>query len=37
MAMMGKIENHLRLPLVPLADSHTDTVRAALRTAGGLA
>jgi len=37
MAMMGKIENHLRLPLVPLADAHTDTVRAALRTAGALA
>jgi len=37
MAMMGKLGNNLRLPLVPLADVHTDTVRAALRTAGALA
>jgi 4-hydroxy-tetrahydrodipicolinate synthase len=36
MAMMGKIENRLRLPLVPLLDSNTETVRAALRTAGAL-
>jgi len=36
MAMMGKMENRLRLPLVPLADAHTETVRAALRAAGAL-
>lgn len=35
-AMMGKIGNHLRLPLVPLADAHTETVRSALRSAGAL-
>jgi len=37
MALLGRIENHLRLPLVPLADQHVDTVRQALRTAGALA
>lgn len=36
MAMMGKIGNHLRLPLVPLAESHNETVRSALRSAGAL-
>jgi 4-hydroxy-tetrahydrodipicolinate synthase len=36
MAMMGRMENHLRLPLVPLADAHTETVRAALKAAGAL-
>src|ERR1051326_1054839 len=36
LAMMGKIENVLRLPLVPMADTHADAVRAALKTAGGL-
>ncbi len=36
MAMLGKIENHLRLPLVPLAESHMETVRLALRAAGAL-
>ena len=36
MAMMGKMENRLRLPLVPLADAHTETVRAALKAAGAL-
>lgn len=36
MAMLGKIENNLRLPLVPLADSHAETVRNALSTAGAL-
>jgi 4-hydroxy-tetrahydrodipicolinate synthase len=36
LAMMGKIQNVLRLPLVPLADAHTATVRAALQTAGAL-
>jgi 4-hydroxy-tetrahydrodipicolinate synthase len=36
LAMMGKIENVLRLPLVPMADTHTDTVKSALTTAGAL-
>jgi 4-hydroxy-tetrahydrodipicolinate synthase len=36
LAMMGRIENRLRLPLVPLLDSNADTIRAALRTAGAL-
>jgi 4-hydroxy-tetrahydrodipicolinate synthase len=34
LAMMGRMENVLRLPLVPLAESHASTVRAALTTAG---
>jgi len=34
MAMLGRIGNHLRLPLVPLADQHVGTVRAALKAAG---
>ena len=37
LAMMGQMENVLRLPLVPLADAHTPTVRAALVAAGALA
>ena len=37
MALLGKAENRLRSPLVPLADAHLDTVRAALRSAGALA
>ena len=36
MAMLGKMENVLRLPLVPLDEKHADTVRSALRTAGAL-
>jgi len=36
LSMMGKFENVLRLPLVPLADSKADAVRTALRTAGAL-
>jgi 4-hydroxy-tetrahydrodipicolinate synthase len=36
MAMLGRMGNHLRLPLVPLAETHTETVRAALRSAGAL-
>lgn len=36
LAMMGKIQNVLRLPLVPLADAHAETVRAALKNAGAL-
>src|SRR5215211_6179127 len=32
LAMMGKFENVVRLPLVPLADAHNDTLRKALRT-----
>ena len=36
MAMLGKMENRLRAPLVPLADAHVETVRSALRAAGAL-
>ncbi len=36
LAMMGKLKNVLRLPLVPLADRHADVVRHALNTAGAL-
>jgi 4-hydroxy-tetrahydrodipicolinate synthase len=36
LAMMGRIENVLRLPLVPLADSNAPIVRAALIAAGAL-
>ena len=36
MAMLGKMENRLRLPLVPLDEKHTETIRAALTTAGAL-
>jgi 4-hydroxy-tetrahydrodipicolinate synthase len=36
LAMMGKIKNQLRLPLVPMADAHNEGVRAALKTAGAL-
>lgn len=34
LAMLGRIGNHLRLPLVPLAEAHVPTVRAALQGAG---
>jgi len=36
MAMLGRMENRLRLPLVPLDEKHTEAVRSALRTAGAL-
>ena len=36
LSMMGKFENVLRLPLVPLAESKAEAVRAALRTVGAL-
>ncbi|HTI64775.1 MAG TPA: 4-hydroxy-tetrahydrodipicolinate synthase [Gemmatimonadaceae bacterium] len=36
LAMMGRIQNALRLPLLPLAESHADVVRRALVTAGAL-
>ncbi|HET9426482.1 MAG TPA: 4-hydroxy-tetrahydrodipicolinate synthase [Gemmatimonadaceae bacterium] len=36
MAMMGKMKNVLRLPLVPMSDSHNDAVKAALKAAGAL-
>ncbi|MEX2177701.1 MAG: 4-hydroxy-tetrahydrodipicolinate synthase [Gemmatimonadaceae bacterium] len=36
MAMLGRMENRLRLPLVPLADAHAGAVREALRAAGAL-
>ena len=34
LACMGKIRNVLRSPLVPLAEAHGETVRAALTAAG---
>lgn len=37
LAMLRKAENSLRLPLVPLADSHNETVRKALMAAGAIA
>ncbi|HVF38950.1 MAG TPA: 4-hydroxy-tetrahydrodipicolinate synthase [Gemmatimonadaceae bacterium] len=37
LSMMGKIENVLRLPLVPMSDSHIDRLRSALTAAGALA
>lgn len=36
LAMMGRLSNVLRLPLVPLNDAHAGTVRSALVTAGAL-
>lgn len=36
LAMMGRIKNVLRLPLVPMSDAHESAVRSALRTAGAL-
>jgi 4-hydroxy-tetrahydrodipicolinate synthase len=36
MAMLGKMENRLRLPLLPLDDKHVDLVRSALNAAGAL-
>lgn len=36
MSMLGRCENVLRLPLVPLADAHAGAVRDALRHAGAL-
>ena len=36
MAMLGKMENNLRLPLVPLDPKHEGTVRDALKAAGAL-
>jgi 4-hydroxy-tetrahydrodipicolinate synthase len=36
LSMMGKIENSLRLPLVPLADGHVAALRAALEKAEAL-
>jgi 4-hydroxy-tetrahydrodipicolinate synthase len=37
MAMLEKMENKLRLPLVPLDEKHTEQVRSALKAAGALA
>ncbi len=36
LAMMGRIENVLRLPLVPLAESHSAALRASLVAAGAI-
>ena len=36
LAMMGKMENTVRLPLVPLASAHAGTVRSAVERAGAL-
>jgi 4-hydroxy-tetrahydrodipicolinate synthase len=37
MAMLGRMDNRLRLPLVPLDEKHAEAVRSALRHAGALA
>ena len=37
LSLMGKIQNVLRLPLVPLAETHQAAVRASLEKAGALA
>lgn len=37
LAMMGRLENVVRLPLVPLAEQHESVVRSALKGAGALA
>ena len=37
LALMGRIENVLRLPLVPLAEQHVKALRVSLVTAGALA
>jgi 4-hydroxy-tetrahydrodipicolinate synthase len=36
MAMMGRMKNVLRLPLVPMNEAHNDTVKSALVAAGAL-
>ncbi|HUQ20461.1 MAG TPA: 4-hydroxy-tetrahydrodipicolinate synthase [Gemmatimonadaceae bacterium] len=36
LALMGKMKNVLRLPLVPLADKHSDVLRASLTSVGAL-
>jgi 4-hydroxy-tetrahydrodipicolinate synthase len=36
MAMLGKMKNVLRLPLVPMNESNNEAVKAALKTAGAL-
>ena len=37
LAMMNRIQNVLRLPLVPMAESHEPAVRASLARAGAIA
>ena len=36
LAMMGRIQNCLRLPLVPLSEQHNAPVKAALTAAGAI-
>jgi 4-hydroxy-tetrahydrodipicolinate synthase len=36
LAMMGRIQNVLRLPLVPMSADHETALRSALQTAGAL-
>ena len=36
LAMLGRIENQLRLPLVPMDEKHNDAVKTALKAAGAL-
>jgi 4-hydroxy-tetrahydrodipicolinate synthase len=36
LALMGRMQNRLRLPLMPLAEEHDDRLRDALRAAGAL-
>jgi len=37
MAMLGRMDNRVRLPLVPMDEKHTDAVRSALKHAGAIA
>ena len=37
LALMGRMKNVLRLPLVPLADKHNDLLRSSLTSVGALA
>jgi 4-hydroxy-tetrahydrodipicolinate synthase len=36
MAMLGKMKNVLRLPLVPMSEANAEAVKSALKTAGAL-
>lgn len=36
LSMMGRLQNVLRLPLVPMSDAHNDTIRSALVAAGAM-
>jgi len=36
LAMLGRMQNVLRLPLVPLLDKHEPTIRSALASVGAI-